>query len=130
MVNSSQSKMASYRYDAFGNTISSSGTLASANVYRFSSKEVHANSGVYYYGYRFYDPNLQRWLNRDPIAEAGGINLYTFVRNVPVLLIDPLGHDYGAAAGAAGFREKAACVLDCGPSKAKKAAALATQAAA
>src|ERR1051326_1040406 len=71
MLNGSQSMVASYRYDPFGNTISSSGTLASANVYRFSSKEIHANSGMYYYGFRFYDPNLQRWVNRDPEAEGG-----------------------------------------------------------
>jgi len=49
MINSSQSVVASYRYDPFGNTISSSGSLASANVYRLSSKEVHVNSGMYYY---------------------------------------------------------------------------------
>ena len=43
MVNSSQSMVASYRYDPYWNTISSSGTLASANLYRFSSKEVDPN---------------------------------------------------------------------------------------
>jgi hypothetical protein len=62
LVSSSQGLAASYRYDPFGNTISSSGTLATANLYRFSSKEIHANSGMYYYLYRFYDPNLQRWI--------------------------------------------------------------------
>src|SRR5207244_13321334 len=41
LLNSSQSKVAEYRYDPFGNLISSSGTLATANVYRFSSKELH-----------------------------------------------------------------------------------------
>jgi RHS repeat-associated protein len=82
---------AAYRYDPFGNTISSSGSLAGANIYRFSSKEMHVHSGLYYYGYRFYDPNLQRWLNRDPIEERGGINLYSFVRNDPVDWIDYLG---------------------------------------
>ena len=44
---------ATYRYDPFGNTISTSGTNATANVYRFSGKEQHANSALYYYGYRF-----------------------------------------------------------------------------
>jgi len=83
--------VASYRYDPFGNTISSSGTLASANVYRFSSKEIHANSGMYYYGFRFYDPNLQRRANRDPIFEKGGYNLYRFVRNDPIDTSDPQG---------------------------------------
>src|SRR5439155_22768925 len=91
MVNTNQSVVASYRYDPFGNTISSSGTLADANVCRFSSKEFHVNSGMYYYGYRFYDPNLQRWLNRDPIEEEGGKNLYGFVRNAPFNNVDPFG---------------------------------------
>jgi len=40
--------------------------------------------GLYYYLYRFYDPNLQRWLNRDPIQEWGGLNLYEFVANSPI----------------------------------------------
>ncbi len=71
LLNSSQTMVASYRYDPFGNTISSSGLLAGANVYRFSSKEIHVNSGMYYYLYRFYDPNVQRWINRDPLAEPG-----------------------------------------------------------
>ena len=62
---------ATYRYDPYGNTVSSSGTQASANVYRFSSKEVHANSGMYMYLYRFYDPSLQRWLTRDPVGSEG-----------------------------------------------------------
>jgi hypothetical protein len=59
LESSSQGLGASYRYDPFGNTVASSGTMASANLYRFSSKEVHANSRMYYYLYRFYDPNLQ-----------------------------------------------------------------------
>jgi uncharacterized protein RhaS with RHS repeats len=46
-----------------------------------------------YYLYRFYDPNLQRWLNRDPIEEEGGINLYGFVFNAPLNLIDVWGLD-------------------------------------
>ncbi len=41
--------------------------------------------------YRVYDPALGRWLSRDPIAEAGGINLYGYVGGNPVNLIDPLG---------------------------------------
>jgi RHS repeat-associated protein len=91
LVNSSQTLSASYRYDPYGNLISSSGSLASANIYRFSSKPIHAASGLYYYGERFYEPNLQRWLNRDPIGEWGGINLYGFVGNDPANKIDPLG---------------------------------------
>jgi RHS repeat-associated protein len=42
---------------------------------------------------RWYDPNLQRFINRDPIGEAGGINLYRFVGNDPINWIDPWGFD-------------------------------------
>src|ERR1700686_2675384 len=105
MLDSSQAMVASYRYDPFGNLISSSGALASANVYRFSSKEIHVNSGLYYYLYRFYDPNLQRWINRDPVGESGfrairgrdtavlmrNPNLYGFVANSPEQNVDFLG---------------------------------------
>src|ERR1051326_4261387 len=61
LVDSTQALAASYRYDPFGAITASSGTLASANVYRFSSKEQHVNSGLYIYLYRFYDPNSERW---------------------------------------------------------------------
>jgi RHS repeat-associated protein len=101
--------VASYRYDPFGNSISSIGTLASANVYRFSSKEYHATSGMYYYLYRFYDPTLQRWINSDPSEDLGFHimryqyasqylrkvkavpDTYRFVQNRPGDSFDPLG---------------------------------------
>ena len=91
LVNTNGLVMASYNYDPFGNMLSMSGPLASANTYRFSSKEWNEHAGLYYYGYRFYDPNLQRWLNRDPISEAGGINLYGFVFNNPFFWADQYG---------------------------------------
>ncbi len=91
LLNASQTVVAEYQYDPFGNLLSMRGVLAEGNLYRFSSKEYHPNSGLYYYGYRFYDPNLQRWLNRDPIGERGEINLYRFVYNNPINLVDPWG---------------------------------------
>jgi len=44
-----------------------------------------------YYLYRFYSPQLGRWINRDPIEENGGINLYGFVGNDGVGKFDILG---------------------------------------
>ncbi|MDR3409825.1 MAG: RHS repeat-associated core domain-containing protein, partial [Anaerolineaceae bacterium] len=82
---------AKYLYDPFGNTLAMYGALAAANTYRFSSKEWIGNSGLYYYLYRFYDPNLQRWVNRDPIGELGGMNLYQFIRNDAVANRDAYG---------------------------------------
>ena len=70
MVNASQYIVAKYLYDAFGNILSAAGSLAQQNLYRFSSKEFHPNSGLVYYLYRYYDPHLQRWPNRDPLATA------------------------------------------------------------
>ena len=60
MVDGGLSIVGSYKYDPYGRTISSSGN----NNYQFSSKEFLLYSGMYYYLYRFYDPNTQRWLNR------------------------------------------------------------------
>src|SRR6185436_2481339 len=71
LVNSSQAIVAKYSYDPFGNLLAKAGSLADGNVYRFSSKEFNQNSGLVYYLYRYYEPNLQRWLNRDPIGDAG-----------------------------------------------------------
>ena len=68
LIDASQSAVAEYLYDPFGRILGQSGSLADANLYRFSSKESHVNSGLVYYLYRFYDPNLQRWPNRDPLG--------------------------------------------------------------
>lgn len=97
MVDTNGLTVAKYSYDPFGNILTMSGAMAAVNTYRFSSKDWNENSGLYYYGYRCYDPSLQRWLNRDPIQEDGGINLYEFVGNNPFYWYDPLGEDGQAA---------------------------------
>jgi len=93
LINEKQAVVARYVYEPFGNILSVSGPLAEVNLYRFSSKEAHPISGLVYYGFRFYDPNLQRWLNRDPTHEEGGINLYEFALNSPMFWIDRDGRD-------------------------------------
>ena len=110
LVNSSGTLQASYKYDPYGRYLGQSGALATANVLRFSSKpwmgfNGSTTSGLYAYGYRFYDPYLQRWLTRDPIGEPGfeaqrrwfsdvlgdGPNRYTYLNNAPVSSIDSYG---------------------------------------
>jgi len=91
LVNSNQMVVARYHYDPYGNTLAAIGPLTEANLYRFSSKELHPNSGLVYYLYRYYEPNLQRWVNRDPIGEASGKNLYVHVANSPLNHIDMFG---------------------------------------
>ena len=48
-------------------------------------------SGMFYYGFRYYDPQTGRWPSRDPIEEFGGLNLYGFVGNDAVSRWDFLG---------------------------------------
>jgi RHS repeat-associated protein len=91
LVNVQNQISARYSHDPYGNLIGISGPMADLNRYRFSSKEVHDRSGLYLYGYRFYEPQYQRWLNRDPSEEAGGYNLYQFSRNRPSMAVDPDG---------------------------------------
>ena len=59
---------AKYEYDPFGNIIRASGIHAETNPFRFSSKFTDDETGLVYYGYRYYDPPRGRWLSRDPIG--------------------------------------------------------------
>ncbi|MBR4171112.1 MAG: RHS repeat-associated core domain-containing protein, partial [Kiritimatiellae bacterium] len=85
--------VAEYEYDAFGNTISQSGSLSDTFRHRFSTKPWIVALGVYDFGERLYSPELRRWLSRDPIEEDGGANLYAFLNNSPLLYLDPIGLD-------------------------------------
>jgi RHS repeat-associated protein len=89
VLDSSGQVVAAYRYDEFGNLMAESGTLE--QPYTFSTKRYFEGIGQYYYGYRNYSPSCGRWTARDPIGEAGGMNLYGFVGNDPVNGIDPIG---------------------------------------
>jgi RHS repeat-associated protein len=86
-----QAIAAQYDYGPFGELLTARGDYAAENPYRFSTKYVDAETGLYYYGYRYYNSSTGRWLSRDPIGEEGGLNLYGFVGNQPVSLIDSLG---------------------------------------
>ena len=83
--------VAHYEYDPFGNVVVASGRLARANSVRFSSKYHDEETGLVYYGLRYHHPGRGRWLNRDPLGEAGGLNLYGFVGNRGVNAVDPTG---------------------------------------
>jgi RHS repeat-associated protein len=90
-INESGSKVAHFEYDPFGNLTVDSESNADAFPYRFSTKPQDLTTGLYYYGYRWYDPATGRWPSRDPIEEEGGINLYAFVGNDGVNRWDILG---------------------------------------
>lgn len=93
LLNFQQDVVARYTYDPFGDILNRSGLAAQENGCVFSSKDGSTTSGLLYFGNRFYDPNLQRWVTRDPILEYGGLNLYRFADNDPINAVDPFGFD-------------------------------------
>jgi len=82
---------AHYEYDAFGNTTVSTGAKAADFTHRFSTKPLDAETGLYYYGYRYYSPELGRWITRDPMEEMGGVSLYIYLDNNVIGDIDYVG---------------------------------------
>jgi len=77
-------------FDAFGNIKSSAGIQNSD--YGYSSKEHNDESGLYYFGGRYYSPEQNQWLSKDPLGFDAGYNMYAFVSNNPVMYIDPFGY--------------------------------------
>ena len=99
---------ASYTYDPYGNVIDSYGNLADVFSFGFSTKYYDRETGMVGYKRRFHRPDLGRWLNRDPIEEEGGENLYEFCDNNPVKCFDAFGKwavsigislDFGGSSG-------------------------------
>ena len=80
-------------YDPFGNlVIRERGSLPAAAAkrlaYGFSTKPPGPDTGLHYYGYRWYPAPDGRWRSKDPIGERGGMNVYGFVKNGPVAFVD------------------------------------------
>jgi RHS repeat-associated protein len=80
-----------YMFDASGKTAAAVGTEANVNSYRFATKPFELNSGVYFYGHRYYSPKFARWPSRDPLGEKVDLNLYIAMINDPVGRVDYLG---------------------------------------
>ena len=60
--------------------------------YLFNAKELDEETGMYYYGARYYDPRLSLWVSTDPLGEtAPHITVYCYTANNPTILIDPDG---------------------------------------
>lgn len=91
----SSSCVASYEYSPYGELLRSEGYYAKENAMRFSTKPTDDETGLVYYGRRYYNPNQGRFLGRDPIQEEGGVHLYRFVSNNPIRYYDVLGEDQG-----------------------------------
>lgn len=86
-------KMATYTYGPFGETKSIEGRNGQGTLFpfRYSTKFTDDETGLVWYGYRYFAPGLGRWISRDPIGEADGNNQLTFVHNSPLQNTDPNG---------------------------------------
>lgn len=82
---------ANYGYGPFGELVVDTESSSEASPFKWSSKYLDAETGLVYYGYRYYSPQAGRWIGRDPAEEGGGINLYGFVRNAPIENFDAIG---------------------------------------
>jgi RHS repeat-associated protein len=91
LFNTTGTITAHYEYDAFGKETTATGAQATTNTYRFSTKPLDQTTLLNYYGYRFYQSENGRWINRDPQMESGGENLFEFSQNDSLDLIDYLG---------------------------------------
>jgi RHS repeat-associated protein len=89
VIDSAEATAATYTYDAFGNLMVKTGSLD--QPFQFSTKRYDTQTGLVYYGYRFYSPVSGRWITRDPLGESGGINLYGFTGNSPINWVDLWG---------------------------------------
>jgi RHS repeat-associated protein len=90
---SSGANSATYEYGPFGEAKRQSGAQA-GNPFRFSTKYQDEETDLLYYGYRYYSASTGRWLSRDPIEEAGGINNYGMLGNDSQNNIDLLGLEH------------------------------------
>ena len=97
LVTDSGAVAASYEYDAWGNILSQSGSMADVNPLRYRGYYYDTETGFYYVSSRYYDPEIGRYLNADSvIAGVGGsvqgYNLFAYCFNNPVNMSDSSGH--------------------------------------
>ena len=75
--------------------------------YLFNAKEFDEETGLYYYGARYYEPRLSLWMSTDPLEEKyPNVNSYAYCHNNPILLVDKTGMGDGS------HRDNALTIID------------------
>jgi len=88
------------------------GAAPQTQAFLFTGKEYDQETGLYYFGARYYDPEVARWLSTDPVVLGAGsdgvkLSLYAYASWRPLVLTDPTGRGkpsaYDSVKGAARF---------------------------
>jgi RHS repeat-associated protein len=88
VVNSQGRVLGQLAYGPYGEVEKAEGRLPDK---RYAGMLMDVPNGNYITHYRFYDPAVGRWLNRDPMGESGGLNIYAYVGGNPLSYTDPNG---------------------------------------
>jgi RHS repeat-associated protein len=92
LVNNSGTLLNHFTYDSFGNQTGSTPNATVDTRYKFTGRELDAETGDYFYRARYYDPETARFLSEDPIGFGSeDANLYRYVSNSPLDTVDPYG---------------------------------------
>ena len=91
LADSSGNLLAEYWWGPFGELIEAKGEMAQANPWRYGTKYFDSETGLYYFGHRYYDPVSGQFLSREPLGEDETLNLYAYCHNDPINKVDVLG---------------------------------------
>ena len=90
--------VASYTYDSFGNILTATDDLVDVNPLRYHGYVYDGETGFYYVSSRYYDPEIERFINADAIELIGAngdftsINLFAYCGSNPISRRDTSGH--------------------------------------
>jgi RHS repeat-associated protein len=83
--------VSSYVYEPFGRIANQTGTVPNSFTYVGELGVMDEGSNLYFMMHRYYDAETERFIQKDPVGIAGGVNLYAYVVNNPVDRVDPSG---------------------------------------
>ncbi len=83
-----------FLYLPFGETMAQQNAAGWETPYKFTGKEMDPETGLYYFGARYYDPHISLWMSVDPLASKyPGYSPYSYCQNNPIIFIDPDGRE-------------------------------------
>ena len=91
LANTAGTLLAEYWWGPFGELIEASGPMANSNPWRYATKYHDVETGLSYFGHRYYDPTTGQWMSREPLGEGESLNLYAYCGNDGINKVDVRG---------------------------------------